>query len=134
MHSAGGATSSPAAMALTAMYFATLLAGGASAQQDSTFLLQSGVSKIKGSGMFWNQFGSTFVEGSFGIMPENAPTWCKDEAQLTWKQRKERMEQHLTLEWAKKMVKQMLDQNETVPVWMDKLVSDDEQRGKTKCA
>jgi hypothetical protein len=121
-------------MTLTSMCFATLLAGGAIARQDGTFLLQSSVSKVKGSGTFWNQFGSTFVEGSFGFVPENAPTWCKNDTQLNWKQRKERMEQHLTLEWAKKMVKQMLEQNETVPEWMDKMVSDDEQRGKTKWA
>jgi len=31
-------------------------------------------------------------------------------------------------------VKQMLEQNETVPEWMDKLVSDDEKRGKAKWA
>mmetsp|Transcript_10214 Transcript_10214/g.28600 ORF Transcript_10214/g.28600 Transcript_10214/m.28600 type:complete len:305 (+) Transcript_10214:66-980(+) len=121
-------------MAFTPVRFATLLVGGAIAQQDSTFLLQSSASKVKGSGTFWNQFGSTFVEGSFGKVPDNAPTWCKNETQLTWAQRKERMQQHQTLEWTKKMVKQMREQNETVPAWMDKMVTDDENRGKTRWA
>jgi hypothetical protein len=118
-------------MALRSVCLATLLAGGATAQQDSTFLLQSSAS-IVGEQLLW--VGNSFEEGSFGILPENAPSWCKNETQLTWKQRKDRMQQHLTLEWSKKMVKQMLEQNETVPEWMDKIVSDDEKRGKAKWA
>jgi len=125
-------------MALQAMLFAALLAVGAIAQQDGTFLLQSGVSAAGELAPMHSEeevsVDSAFTEGSFGILPDNAPTWCKDESQLTWKQRKERMQQHITLEWAKKMVKQMLEQNETVPEWMDKIVSDDERRGKTKWA
>jgi hypothetical protein len=76
----------------------------------------------------------TFAEGAFGPLPSDAPAWCKEEADLTWKQRKERMEQHATLEWAKKQTKRMHEENETVPEWMDKLVSDDEKRGKMKWA
>jgi len=120
-------------MALRSVCLATVLAGSASAQQDSTFLLQSSAASA-GEPLLLVDLGGTFDEGSFGLLPESAPTWCKNETQLTWKQKKERMEQHLTLDWAKKMVKQMLEQNETVPEWMDKMVSDDEQRGKTKWA
>merc|ERR1719373_1200245 len=73
-------------------------------------------------------------EFSFGPMPPDAPVWCKNEPDLTWKQRKERMEQHATLEWAKKQTTRMHEENETVPEWMDKLVSEDEKRGKMKWA
>jgi len=122
-------------MTRAAMCFATLLAGGAIAQQDSTFLLQSSASAFgEGALVAESEEHFSFVEGSFGPLPDSAPAWCKNETQLTWVQRKERMQQHQTLEWAKKMVKQMLEQNETVPEWMDKLVSDDEKRGKTKWA
>jgi hypothetical protein len=116
-----------------AVCLAALAAGGAVAQQDGTLLLQSGASLV-GEQALWVDLEGTFAEGSFGKLPEDAPTWCKEEDQLTWKQRKERMQQHLTLEWSKRMVKQMLEQNETVPEWMDKIVSDDEKRGKTKWA
>jgi len=117
------------------MGFATLLACGAIALQDGTFLLQSSASTV-GGGMLMvgNEEYFNFVEGSFGPLPESAPTWCKNDTQLTWAQRKERMQEHQTLEWAKKMVKQMFEQNETVPEWMDKVVSEDEKRGKTKWA
>jgi len=135
-------------MALRTTCLAALVAGRAAAQLDGTFLLQSSAwavddlsprqdrsgvrANLTGEGLLL--VGSNFEEGSFGSLPESAPAWCKDEEQLTWKQRKERMQQHLTLEWSKKMVKQMLEQNETVPEWMDKLVSDDEKRGRTKWA
>jgi len=126
-------------MALQAMCFVALLAVGVTAQQDGTLLLQSSVLTFDELAPLHSEgdasvVDSAFKEGSFGILPESAPAWCKDESQLTWKQRKERMQQHVTLEWAKKMVKQMLEQNETVPEWMDKIVSDDEKRGKTKWA
>jgi hypothetical protein len=133
---------------LRATCLAALLAARATAQQDGTLLLQSSASAVddlspelhshmlranqSGDGLLFVE--SSFEEGSFGLLPESAPAWCKDETQLTWKQRKERMQQRLTLEWSKKMVKQMLEQNETVPEWMDKLVSEDEKRGKTKWA
>jgi len=120
-------------MALKAMCCATLLARGAIAQQDGTFLLQSSASFV-GEQLLVVDLNDTFEEGSFGLLPENAPSWCKNESQLSWKQRKERMQQHLTLDWSKKMVKQMLEQNETAPEWMDKIVSDDEKKGKAKWA
>jgi len=116
-----------------AVYLAALAAGRAAAQQDGTLLLQSSASLV-GEQALWVDLEGSFEEGSFGHLPESAPTWCKEEAQLTWAQRKERMQQHLTLEWSKKMVKQALEQNQTVPEWMDKLVADDEKRGKTKWA
>jgi len=116
-----------------AVYLAALAAGRAAAQQDGTLLLQSSASLV-GEQALWVDLEGSFEEGSFGHLPESAPTWCKNETQLTWKQRKERMQQHLTLEWSKKMVKQALEQNQTVPEWMDKLVADDEKRGKMKWA
>jgi len=122
-------------MTRAAMCLAALLARGAIAQEDGTFLLQSSASAAGGETLVAEgEEHFSFVEGSFGPLPEDAPSWCKNETQLTWAQRKERMQQHQTLEWAKKMVKQMLEQNETVPEWMDKIVSDDERRGKTKWA
>jgi len=75
--------------------------------------------------------------GHASTMAEDAPEWCKNETELTWKQRKQRMEQHTTLQWAKKMVKQYREtngENATIPEWMDKIVSDDENRGKLKWA
>ncbi|CAK0828224.1 unnamed protein product [Prorocentrum cordatum] len=120
-------------MASRAMCFAALLAHCAAAQQDFTLLLQSSAS-IVGEQLLYADLSGAFEEGSFGMLPEDAPSWCKNESQLSWRQRRERMQQHLTLEWSKKMVKQMLDQNETVPEWMDKIVSDDEKRGKSKWA
>jgi len=71
-------------------------------------------------------------EFSFGPMGVDAPEWCKNDTALTWKQRLERLEQHATLEWSKKAANRLIEKNETVPEWMDKLVSDDEKRGKTK--
>jgi len=62
------------------------------------------------------------------------PEWCKNDTQLTWKQRKERMQQHATLQWCKKEVKELREKNETVPAWMDKLVTDDENKGRMKWA
>jgi len=116
-----------------AVYLAALAAGRAAAQQDGTLLLQSSASLV-GEQALWVDLEGSFEEGSFGHLPESAPTWCKNETQLTWAQRKERMQQHQTLEWTKKMVKQMREQNETVPAWMDKMVTDDENRGKTRWA
>jgi len=75
--------------------------------------------------------------GHASTMAEDAPEWCKNETELTWKQRKQRMEQHTTLQWAKKMVKQYREadgENATIPEWMDKIVSDDENTGKLKWA
>jgi len=78
------------------------------------------------------------VTDTFGhSMVEDAPEWCKNETELTWKQRKQRMEQHATLQWAKKMVKQYREtdgENASIPEWMDKIVSDDENKGRLKWA
>jgi len=79
----------------------------------------------------------SFMEGNFGLVADDAPTWCKNDTQLTWAQRKERMEQHNTLLWAKKMVKTLQDaagENATIPEWMDKIVSDDDKKGKCRWA
>jgi len=100
---------------------------------SSLFVLAASVSGAGAVVVYDGSFG-TFAEGAFGPLPADAPAWCKAEADLTWAQRKERMQQHLTLEWSKKMVKQALEQNQTVPEWMDKIVSDDEKRGKAKWA
>jgi hypothetical protein len=75
--------------------------------------------------------------GHASSMAEDAPEWCKNETELTWKQRKQRMEQHATLQWAKKMVKQYREtdgENASIPEWMDKIVSDDENKGRLKWA
>jgi len=100
---------------------------------SSLFVLAASVSGAGAVVVYDGSFG-TFAEGAFGPLPADAPAWCKAEADLTWKQRKERMEQHATLEWAKKQAKRLQEENETVPEWMDKLVADDEKRGKMKWA
>jgi len=63
-----------------------------------------------------------------------APEWCKTTYDLTWKQRKERMLQHATLEWCKGQVKKLREENESIPDWMEKVVGDDEKSGKMKWA
>jgi len=65
-------------------------------------------------------------------MGEEAPEWCKNDTELTWQQRKERMQQHTTLQWAKRQVTKLRDENETIPEWMDRIVTDDENRGKLR--
>jgi len=62
------------------------------------------------------------------------PEWCKNETELTWKQRKERMQQHTTLLWCKQEVQILREKNATVPAWMDKIVNDDENKGRMKWA
>merc|ERR1719382_2417767 len=75
------------------------------------------------------------VVQTFGrSLDEEAPEWCKNETELTWQQRKERMQQHATLQWAKKQATKLRDENQTIPEWMDKIVTDDENRGKLKWA
>jgi len=111
-----------------------LLACGTAAWQDvdEASLVQSAASvSASGEEGFVHE---SFVEGSFGLLPDDAPTWCKNETQLTWSQRRERLQQHSTLLWAKRMVKQMAEENATVPEWMDKIVSDDEKKGKSRWA
>jgi hypothetical protein len=67
-------------------------------------------------------------------MDEEAPEWCKNETELTWQQRKERMQQHTTLQWAKRQAAKLRDDKQTIPEWMDKIVTDDENRGRLKWA
>lgn len=119
-------------MALVAMYFTAVLVGGTAAQQDGSSLLQVSVRSFGQEQLTFMY--DTFTEGAFSHMPADAPLWCKNDTLLSWKQRKERMLQHATLQWAKKMMKQLLEENSTVPEWMNTMVSDDEKRGKTKWA
>mmetsp|Transcript_95697 Transcript_95697/g.252852 ORF Transcript_95697/g.252852 Transcript_95697/m.252852 type:complete len:275 (+) Transcript_95697:96-920(+) len=77
--------------------------------------------------------GMLGVVSSFSSL-EEAPEWCKNETELTWQQRKERMQQHATLQWAKKQAAKLREENQTIPEWMDKIVTDDENRGKLKWA
>jgi hypothetical protein len=106
-------------MAMKMLCAATLL-GGASAST------RAGVATTQ---------GMLGVVESFSLsLKEDAPEWCKNETELTWKQRKERMQQHATLQWAKKQAKSLRDENKTMPEWMEKIVTDDENRGKLKWA
>lgn len=62
------------------------------------------------------------------------PEWCVHEANLTWKQRRERMQNHETLMWAKEEMRKLVEANKTVPPWMEKVVVDDMNRGRLKWA
>jgi len=141
-------------MAFPSKCLAALLAGSAAAQPVTVFehisdttvepsLLQftDNVSRREEASLLQSADGMStyghwsFMEGNFGLVADDAPTWCKNETELTWAQRKERMQQHSTLQWAKKMVKQLQsDANATVPEWMGKLVAEDEKRGRMKWA
>jgi len=117
-----------------------------SAGQDATILLQSSVesSADRSSEAFGPALGPALgqlsVVESFGVgssgelVDEGAPEWCKNETQLSWKQRKERMQQRATLEWCRSQVKQLRIKNDTIPDWMQKIVEDDENKGKMKWA
>jgi len=100
---------------------------------SSLFVLAASVSGAGAVVVYDGSFG-TFAEGAFGPLPADAPAWCKAEADLTWKQRKERLLQHDTLEWCKVQVRHLQAANESVPEWMDKLVEDDRKRGQMKWA
>jgi len=76
----------------------------------------------------------TVVATFDGDEMSGAPEWCKTTYDLTWKQRKERMLQHATLEWCKGQVKKLREENESIPDWMEKVVGDDEKSGKMKWA
>jgi len=102
-------------------YSAALLAGAALAQ-----------GALFASGRSMNVV-ETFGEGEEGTMT-GAPEWCRNETELTWKQRRERLLLHETLEWCKSQVKDLQAANESVPDWMDKLVEDDRKRGQMKWA
>jgi len=115
-------------MASPSVYLIALLAGRAAAWPGEISLLQP-----EGRGSTSEYL--SVLEGGSALVPDDAPTWCKNETQLTWVQRKERMQQHNTLQWAKKMVEQLQSvPNATIPEWMDKLVSEDNKRGNMKWA
>lgn len=111
-----------------------LLAGCVAAQQDATFLLQSSAASERSESLVVTDQGVTeSFDLSSGLL-DPMPEWCKNDTQLTWKQRKERMQQHTTLQWCKKQYKELTEKNETVPQWMEKMVTEDENRGKMKWA
>jgi hypothetical protein len=105
------------------------------AQQDATFLLQSSAaSERRSESLVVNNQAVTESFDLSAIMLDPTPEWCKNETQLTWKQRKERMQQHATLQWCKKQYRELTEKNESVPEWMEKLVTEDENRGRMKWA
>jgi len=93
-----------------------LLVGVASIQQES----YSGPKN-----RFWNMFGT---------LPDNAPEWCKSESALTWEEKRQRIAQHATLMWAKQTVKDLRETNQTIPQWMDDMVTKDARQGQMKWA
>lgn len=109
--------------------------------------LASGMKAFPASGEHLFLFQLGFGEGSsvdhtvvesFGTLlgedTPDRPEWCVNETSLTWKQRKERAQQQATLQWSKQQVKRLRANNDTVPVWMDIIVSADENRGRMKWA
>merc|ERR1719356_202689 len=74
------------------------------------------------------------VVTTFDTFKEDAPEWCRNETNLTWTQRKQRMQQHATLAWAKQEQKKLAAANQSIPGWMDKMLTDDANRGKLKWA
>jgi len=79
----------------------------------------------------------TVVETFAGLVPQGAPEWCRNDTNLSWTQRKQRMQQHWTLQWAKEEVKKMRaakPSNTTVPTWMADIVDQDSKRGRMKWA
>jgi len=101
-----------------------LVLGGASAMNIETHV---------SSGYTEGFMDHTIVE-TFSSLSEDAPEWCKNETNLSWSQRKQRMQQHATLEWAKQEIKKLRSTNESIPDWMEKIVNDDANRGKMKWA
>jgi len=96
---------------------------------------------LLGGALASTRAGVATTQGMLGVvetfsrsLEEDAPEWCKNETELTWKQRKERMQQHTTLQWAKKQAKALREENKTMPEWMEKIVTDDENRGRLKWA
>jgi len=74
---------------------------------------------------FWNLFRG---------LPENAPDWCRSEANLTWEEQRRRVSQRATLVWAKQTVKELREANQTIPKWMDDMVTKDARQGQMKWA
>lgn len=119
-------------MAFAKTVLAAVVACRATAQ-EATMLLQS--SAERNSEALGPAIGQLSVVESFGgEVMDDSPEWCKNETQLTWKQRKQRMQQHATLEWCRSQVKDLRAKNDTVPDWMQKIVEDDEKKGKMKWA
>jgi len=111
--------------------FLVLLAGCAAAQQDAFSLVQSSAAVVS---LAVAESDTESLDMDKGLLLDPMPEWCKNDTQLTWKQRKERMQQHATLQWAKKQAKALREGNQTMPEWMEKIVTDDENRGKLKWA
>merc|ERR1719333_1476530 len=119
-------------MAFAKTVLAAVVACRATAQ-EATMLLQS--SAERNSEALGPAIGQLSVVESFGgEVVDDSPEWCKNETQLTWKQRKQRMQQHATLEWCRKQYRELTEKNESVPEWMEKLVTEDENRGRMKWA
>merc|ERR1719401_2692326 len=98
-------------MALQAACFAALLAVGAIAQQDGTLLLQSTVSVAGELAPMEESVYSAFQEeGSFGLLPDSAPTWCKKKGQA---------------KWAVAEAKRLKAEGKETPKWMDEIVEED---------
>jgi len=127
--------------AATSRALALLLAGSAVAlQQDATLLLQSSAASLERRSESLVVTDQAVTE-SFDLSPlhgprmlDPTPEWCKNETELSWKQRKERMQQHATLQWCKKQYRELTEKNESVPQWMEKMVTEDENRGRMKWA
>jgi len=118
-------------MAIVVPSFLVLLAGCAAAQQDAFSLVQSSAAVVS---LAVAESDTESLDMDKGLLLDPMPEWCKNDTQLTWKQRKERMQQHATLQWAKKQAKALREGNQTMPEWMEKIVTDDENRGKLKWA
>jgi len=53
---------------------------------------------------------------------------------LTWEEKRRRVEQRATLQWAKQQVKELIEKNQTVPKWMDEMVTRSTKDGQMKWA
>jgi len=119
------------------MYLANAIVGCALVSfinaQDATMLMQTKVSQSESSVFNFVSISDMSFE-ALGHMPEDAPAWCKNETELTWTQRKERLQGKATLEWAKIQYKKLLAENQTAPEWMKRIVVEDQNRGKMKWA
>jgi len=108
--------SAPMAPLLQRALSSGLLVGVASVQQE----VYSGPRN-----RFWNMFGT---------LPDSAPEWCKSEGALSWEEKRQRIAQHATLVWAKQTVKELRETNQTIPQWMDDMVTKDARQGQMKWA
>jgi len=130
----------PMAQLLQQVLSAGLLAGVASFQQEMSYQqemslatsLQQEMSyvaslqqEMSSSAAFWNMFGA---------LPDDAPDWCRSEEKLSWEEKRHRVEQRATLQWARQQVQGMIEKNQTVPEWMDEMVARSTQQGQMKWA